>query len=117
MLNSRFEALAVASTLAVSVIANEDVSDVELLELRPTLVPMDEALARTAGRAMSCHLGVMGIVDGLPQAAFSRELDPVRLRALAHAFHIYCEARFEELIVATASTHQEVNWLERLHQS
>jgi hypothetical protein len=111
----KFATLAMESTIAVAFLANEDVTDIELLPLRPnTSVPekLLELERLWAPRGLG-FFGTMGIVRGRPRVELVRPLDDRRIQALAEAFAVYCETLLPGHIEEQRKG-DEVEWLERL---
>jgi hypothetical protein len=83
----KFEQIAFEAQLAVCVLANEGVTDIELVNLRSVPLPTPPDFT---GRNLH-FLGVIGVVQGVPRTALAEPLDPVRISALSAAFIRYCE--------------------------
>jgi hypothetical protein len=105
----KFEQIAFEAQLAVCVLANEGVTDIELVNLRS--VPLPTARDFT-GRNLH-FLGVIGIVQGVPRTALAEPLDPVRISALSAAFIAYCEVLLDAGLEQQRKG-DEVDWLNRL---
>ena len=89
-----FDALVVDAQLCVGVLANRDVTDIQILPLKgvPYAAYTVEGLKRQfAGRDLHL-LGTVGLVNGVPHAAFDAPLDALRISALFAAFATYREA-------------------------
>ena len=84
----RFQLLAATAQISVVVLANADVTDVELISVRPHSIPLEEVSRQCAGRDMR-FVGVLGVVDGVSHAQFAEPLDERRVHALAHSFAAY----------------------------
>jgi hypothetical protein len=106
----KFQTLAMRAhdSLCVAILANDDVTDIELVNVK--LAPLPEDRARELGARGLHFLGMMGIVDGLPQTALDIPLDPVRISALSAAFVAYCEVMLRDAL----EKGDEVAWLMRL---
>lgn len=107
----KFQTLAMRSSVAVSILANSDVSDIELLPVAPRAYSDEEIhrlAAQWAGRGLG-FIGVVGIVDGVPQTALDVPLDPGRIEALSAAFVAYCESLFGAYI-REQTTEPEYDW-------
>ncbi len=86
----KFEQLAMEAQLAVCILANADVSDIELVNLKA--VPLHNETTRDfTGRGLR-FIGVIGIVQGVPRSALAVPLDPVRTSALSQAFIAYTQS-------------------------
>src|SRR5664280_404762 len=89
----KFETLAMESSIAVSILANADVTDIELLPIQPKGLGTEKVneLARLWAFRGLRWIGTIGIVDGQPHTALAEPLDPARISALSAAFIAYCE--------------------------
>jgi hypothetical protein len=114
MLSSdRFQLLAASAQICVAVLANEDVTDVELIPVRPRTISDDEMSRRCAGRNLH-FLGALGTVDGIAHAQFDEPLDAQRVSALARAFAVYVQ-RVKVEAEPPQSAGDFVEWATRLH--
>jgi hypothetical protein len=114
----KFEALAMEAQLAVSVLGNADVSDVELLNIKPyPLGPekIQELAVQWAGRDLR-FIGTIGIVDGQTRTALTVPLDDRRISALSEAFIAHCEVLLSDN-VEQRQKGDEVTWLESLYRT
>jgi hypothetical protein len=85
----KYEQIAFESQLSVCVLANADVTDIELLNVK--LAPLPEEMVRDfTGRGLR-FLGVIGVIQGVVTTALTEPLDLVRIGALSAAFVRYCE--------------------------
>lgn len=110
----KFEALAAESSIAVAILGNADVTDVELLPVCPNPISenVHELSAKWAHRGLR-FIGVAGLVAGRPRWALATPLDEVRAEALGAAFATYCETLLPGH-VAEQRKGDEVEWLRRL---
>jgi hypothetical protein len=111
----KFDALVGDAQLCVAVLANQDVTDIELLPLKgvPYAGYTVEGLKQQfAGRDLR-FLGTVGLVNGVPHTALAEPLDTFRIAALFAAFATYCEVLQEESL-EQARKGDEVDWLRRL---
>jgi hypothetical protein len=108
----KFQILAMRAhdSLCVCILANDDATDIELVN--PTS-PFPEDTSREFDARGLTFLGVMGIVDGLPQTALEIPLDHVRISALSAAFVKYCEDRLNGAFEPQGKA-DDVDWLMRL---
>jgi hypothetical protein len=112
----KFEALYMDAQLAVSILGNADVTDIEMLPMKPyELSPekIQELVIQWAGRGLR-FIGAIGIVDGKPRTALAVPLDDRRISALSQAFIAYCEV----LLSGSVEEQQKgdsVTWLHALH--
>jgi hypothetical protein len=111
----KFDLLAMESQLCVAVLGNADITDIELLPIRPQPYGRNKVqalAAQWAGRGLR-FIGTIGIVNGQPRTALAVPLDALRMDALSQAFTVHCEAILTDKI----EEHQkgdEVDWLCRL---
>jgi hypothetical protein len=78
--------LAVASSIAVLVFANEDFSEIEMLPLRPKqLAQSEKESLQKLWRGLK-SIGVMGLVGCVPRVALREPLDADCITALSNAF-------------------------------
>jgi hypothetical protein len=111
----KFETLAMEAQLAVSVLGNADLSDVELICIKPyQLSPekIQELAVQWAARGLR-FIGTIGIVDGQSRTALAVPLDDRHISALSEAFIQYCEVSLSDH-VAQQQKGDEVAWLEAL---
>lgn len=88
----QFQALAMQSNLAVAILANPDVSDIEMVRVTPRALSDSELDALTvqwSGRGLA-FIGIAGLVNGTVRTALDVPLDIGRTNALAAAFVEYC---------------------------
>ena len=105
----KFEQIAFESQLSVCILANEGVTDIELVNLKSVPLPTPRDFP---GRTLH-FLGVIGIVQGVPRTALAEPLDPVRISALSAAFIAYCEVLLDAGLEQQRKG-DEVDWLNRL---
>jgi hypothetical protein len=111
----KFDALVEDAQLCVGVLANRDVTDIELIPLKgvPHADYTAEGLKRQfAGRDLH-FIATAGLVNGEPRIALDEPLDTFRIAALFAAFATYCDVLQEERL-EQARKGDEVNWLRRL---
>ncbi len=111
----KFDVLVEDAQLCVCVLANQDVTDIELLPVKG--VPHADYAAegfkqRFAGRDLR-FIATAGLVNGVPRIALAEPLDTFRIAALFAAFATYCEVLQEESL-GQAQKGDEVTWLRRL---
>jgi hypothetical protein len=114
----KFEALAMEAELAVSVLGNADVSDVELLPVKPYGLGPEKVqalAAQWAARGLR-FIGTIGIVDGQTRTALAVPLDYRRISALSQAFIAHCEVLLSNN-VEQQQKGDEVAWLEALYRT
>jgi hypothetical protein len=111
----KFETLATQSSIAVAVLSDVNVTDIELLPIRPRSIPNDKIheLTRLWSSRGLQFIGVAGVVAGMPQLALATPLDDVRIDALAEAFAVYCNTLLPGHVEEQRKG-DEVVWLERL---
>lgn len=111
---NRFEQLVMTSPLCVVVVADEGVTDIELIRIRPALPQFDERVRelQESGRALR-FVGVVGVKDGQPVSAFAEPLSETQITALSRAFLEYLRVWFEK--PQPAQQDDSVAWLERLY--
>jgi len=80
--------LAVASSIAVLVFANEDFSDIAMLELKPHQLAdgEKECLGKCWAPRSLRSIGVMGLVGASPRLALREPIDTDCITALSNAF-------------------------------
>lgn len=116
MYPDKFEALAMEAQLAVCVLGNADVTDMELLLAKPNgLSPekIRELSIQWAARGLQ-FIGMIGVVDGKPRTALAVPLDERRIAAISQAFISYCEVVLSDN-VAERQKGDSVAWLHALH--
>jgi len=108
----KFQTLAMRAhdSLCVCILANDDVTDIELVN--PTLLLPEDTSREFDARGLK-FLGLMAVVDGLPRTALEIPLDLMRISALSAAFVKYCEDRLNGAFEPQGKG-DEVAWLVRL---
>ncbi len=112
----KFDVLVDEAQLCVCVLANRDVTDIELLPVKGVhnVEYAAEGLRRQfAGRDLH-FIATAGLVNGVPRIEIAEPLDTFRIAALFAAFATYCEVLQEESL-EQARKGDEVDWLRRLH--
>jgi len=112
----KFQTLVTEATLAVEVLANADMTDIEMLPSRPNSLgaeKIDELARLWAFRGLR-WIGTIGIIDGRVRAAVAVPLDPLRISALSAAFIAYGDVLLASGI-EQQQTGAELAWLEKLH--
>ena len=99
-------------SLCLCILANPDVTDLELVNVRVAW-PLPEDTSREYEARQLGFIGVMGVVDGLPRTALDIPLDPVRISALSAAFVKHCELLLSGAFEAQGKG-DSVDWLMRL---
>jgi hypothetical protein len=112
----KFDILATEASIAVSVLGNADVTDIELIRLGTNGLGTERVaeLARLWAFRGLHFVGTIGIVDGKPRAAFAEALDERRMSALAQAFIAYCESLFPGFVERMQPKGDEVDFLRKL---
>ncbi len=114
----RFQLLAASAQVAVIVLANADVTDIELIPVKPHTISDDEVTHRCAGRVLH-FAGVLGLVDGVGHSQLAEPLDEQRVSALADAFTTYCVTLMGDHLereIAKHSAGDFVEWAQRLYR-
>lgn len=104
-----FQSLAMRANPAAAVLSNPDGTATELLPVMPRGLSnedLDSLVQLWAGRGLA-FIGVIGMVDGIPQTALDIPLDPLRMHALSSAFVRHCEQ-------IERQKGDSVEWCERL---
>jgi hypothetical protein len=85
--------LGASASIAVMILASEDCSDVDLMPLKPRMMPPNECeFRRQAWRGRDLKtLGIAGLVGAVPRFELKEPLDLARVSRLADAFldHIH----------------------------
>jgi hypothetical protein len=113
-----FQTLVTEASIAVAVLGNAGVTEIEMLPLRPNHLGAERVneLARLWAFRGLRWIGTIGIVDGHTRVALTEPLDPLRMSALSAAFDAHCEVMFGSGIEQKREqTGDELAWLERLH--
>jgi len=110
----KFEALAAESSIAVAILGNADVTDVELLPVCPNPISDNahELSAKWVHRGLR-FIGVAGLIAGRPHWALAVPLDERRAEALVQAFALHCETLLQSHVEEQRKG-DEVEWLRRL---
>ena len=112
----KFETLAAQSSLAVAILGNADITDIEMLPVQPRGMSAEEVHKRSvewADRRLH-FIGIAGIVDGKPRTALAVELDDKRIAALSQAFIAYFEVLLRDQLEQPEKG-DEVTWLRALY--
>lgn len=110
----KFETLAMESTLAIAILANADVTDIEAVPVSPrgySAEKFDELQTLWAPRGLR-FIGAAGIVDGKARLVLAEPLDHIRVAALWQTFAAYCESFSDN--TEQEQTGDEVAWLNAL---
>jgi len=86
----RFTELVLESSLAASILANEDGTDVELIPVRPDTPDNVEKLAELWEPRELRWVGVIGLVNGMPRTVLQEPLTECQTEKVRQAFSAYC---------------------------
>lgn len=113
---NKFETLAMESSIAVAVLGNADVTDIELLPISPKQLGAEKVneLARLWAFRDLRFIGSIGIVDGNIRTTLVEPLDERRISALSQAFIAYCETLCSGSIEEMRPKGDEAAWLRKL---
>lgn len=111
----KFQTLATRASIAVAILGNSDVTDIEMLPIQPCSLSDEKIHELTqvwAPRGLQ-FIGMAGVVDGQPKWALAIPLDELRAAALGDAFAVYC-ANALPGHVEKQRKGDEVDWLRGL---
>jgi hypothetical protein len=111
--NDKFQVLAMQADFAVCILANDTLTDLELLNV--ALPEPDEQTAREFDSRGLKFIGVAAIVKGQPRTALEVPLDPNLMARLSTAFIAHCEVLLGDKLEETAMG-DSVAWLEMLYR-
>lgn len=112
----KFETLVAEASIAAAILANADVTDIELLPVQPRSYPPEKVqeLARLWASRGLRFIGIVGMVDGQPRSMFTVPLDDLRISALSQAFLAYLGVMLKDELETRQSVGDEVDWLRSL---
>jgi hypothetical protein len=112
----KFETLAAEASIAAAILANANVTDIELLPIRPRSLTDGRIhdLARLWAFRGLRFIGVAGIVNDMPYTALALRLDPERISALSEAFAAYSKTVLSGENETPRAIGDEVEWLRKL---
>jgi hypothetical protein len=112
-MQDKFQILATQGELAVCILANDNLTDIELLNV--SLPEPDEQRAREFDLRGLKFIGMAAIVKGQPRTALEVPLDPATIARLSSAFVAYCEVLLGDKLEETAMG-DSLAWLEMLYR-
>jgi len=109
----KFQTLAMQADFAVCILANDTLTDIELLNV--ALPEPEEQTARGFDSRGLRFIGMTAIVKGQPRTALEAPLDPAKMARLSAAFITHCEVLLGDKL-EEAAMGDSLAWLEMLYR-
>ena len=111
---NKLDEMLTGANLAVSVLANVNFSDLEILPFfpsAPTEPQLAELIQLWAPRKLR-YIGAIALKNGFPQVAFVELLDSVRVAAVLTAFNVWGESMVRSYLQQQGDS---TDWLKQIH--